>query len=190
MRAGVTNQFGRTGIAFSKVRSIFITHHHPDHNIEYGPLLLLGWINGMPLSVSAFRPPPLKQMTADFLSFARQTIAFWVEDFKMKPLENIAVREVAAAGSVTEDENVKVTAVVVEHPPVTPALAYRFDFRDRSIAFSGDTAPLDVVARLAKGAEVLVHEAMYMSAVEAFGPRPNRKGFSGQIRAIHGAHEG
>jgi ribonuclease BN (tRNA processing enzyme) len=22
------------------VRSIFITHHHPDHNIEYGPLLV------------------------------------------------------------------------------------------------------------------------------------------------------
>jgi len=43
---GVTNQFARTGIAFTAVRSTFITHHHPDHNIEYGPFLLLGWVRG------------------------------------------------------------------------------------------------------------------------------------------------
>ena len=174
---GVTNQFGRTGISFNKIRSIFITHHHPDHNIEYGPLLVLGWIGGMPLSVRAFGPPPLKQMTADFLSFARQTIAFWAEDFKMNPLETVEVGEVSVAGPVTEDENVKVTAAVVEHPPVKPALAYRFDFRDRSVAFSGDTAPLDVVAQLAKNADVLVHEAMYVPAVEAFVRERIAKGF-------------
>ena len=43
---GVTDQFARTGLSFSAVRSIFITHHHPDHNVEYGPLLIIGWVNG------------------------------------------------------------------------------------------------------------------------------------------------
>jgi ribonuclease BN (tRNA processing enzyme) len=43
----------------------------------------------------------------------------------------------------------------------------RFDFKDRSIAFSGDTA-LKAVAKMAEGADVLVHEAMYVPAVEAF----------------------
>ena len=60
---------------------------------------------------------------------------------------------------MTQDDNVKVSAVVVEHPPVKPALGYRFDFKDRSIAFSGDTAPSEAVAKMAKGADVLVHEA-------------------------------
>jgi ribonuclease BN (tRNA processing enzyme) len=174
---GVTNQFGRTGIAFNKIRSIFITHHHPDHNIEYGPLLVLGWISGMPLSVRSFGPPPLKEMTADFLRFAKTTIAFWAEDFKMKPLEAVEVEEVSTAGPVTEDGNVKVTAAIVEHPPVKPALAYRFDFHDRSIVFSGDTAPLEVVAQLANGADVLVHEAMYVPAVEQFVRDRIEKGF-------------
>ena len=41
---GVTNQFARTGIPFHALKSIFITHHHADHNIEYGPLLIVGWI--------------------------------------------------------------------------------------------------------------------------------------------------
>jgi len=50
---------------------------------------------------------------------------------------------------------------------VKPALGYRFDFHDRSIAFSGDTTPPEAVAQLAKGADVLVHEAMYVPAGEA-----------------------
>ncbi len=67
-----------------------------------------------------------------------------------------------------QDDNVNVAAAIVQHPPVRPALAYRFDFRDRSIVFSGDTAPVDAVTRLARGADVLVHEAMYVPALEAY----------------------
>jgi len=165
---GVTNQFARTGVPFTIIRSIFLTHHHPDHNIEYGPFLLIGWVQGLSHSVRAFGPPPLKQMTEDFLRAYKSTIDFWAEDFKMKPLALPDVKEVSTPGALLQDENVKVTAAVVQHPPVRPALAYRFDFRDRSIAFSGDTAPLQSVARLASGAEILVHEAMYVPAVEAY----------------------
>jgi ribonuclease BN (tRNA processing enzyme) len=46
-------------------------------------------------------------------------------------------------------------------------LGYRFDFKDRSIAFSGDTAPIDAVAQMAKGCDVLVHEAIDFAAIEA-----------------------
>ena len=165
---GATNQFARTGIPFSKLRSIFITHHHPDHNIEYGPLLVIGWVQGLQPNVRAFGPPPLKQMTEDFLRAYKTTINFWAEDFKMKPLVAVDVTEVSGAGAVMQDENVKVSSIIVEHPPVKPALGYRFDFKDRSIAFSGDTSPLQAVAHMAKDADVLVHEAMYVPAVEAF----------------------
>ena len=143
----VTDQFARTGIPFPALRSIFITHHHADHNIEYGPLLVIGWINGMHLDVRAFGPPPLKQMTEDFMRAYKTTVDFWAEDLKMKPLVTLDVKEVSAAGPVTQDDNVKVSAIVVEHPPVKPALGYRFDFKDRSIAFSGDTAPSEAVAK-------------------------------------------
>lgn len=166
---GVTNQFARTGIPFAALKSIFITHHHADHNIEYGPLLTVGWIQGMkPKGVQAFGPPPLKQMTDDWMRAYKQTVDFWAEDFHMEPLSSVDVNEISSAGPVTQDENVKVSAAIVNHPPVKPALAYRFDFNDRSIAFSGDTTPLEAVAQIAKDADVLVHEAMYVPAVESY----------------------
>jgi ribonuclease BN (tRNA processing enzyme) len=163
---GVTNQLARTGTLFKAVRAIFITHHHPDHNIEYGPFLVIGWVRGMRQSVRAYGPPPLTQMTEDFLRSAKVTIDFWAEDFGRPPLGMIEVHDLAIAGPVMQDENVKVTSVLVQHPPVTPAYGYRFDFPDRSIAFSGDTVPLQAVADMAKGADVLVHEAMNLAAME------------------------
>jgi ribonuclease BN (tRNA processing enzyme) len=165
---GATDQFARTGIPFGSVRSIFITHHHPDHNVEYGPFLLIGWVQGLPSSLRTFGPPPLKVMTEDLLRAYKATIDFWAEDFKMKPLESVAVQEVPAAGAVVQDDNVTVSAAVVPHPPVAPSLAYRFDFKDRSLVFSGDTAPSEAVARLARGADVLVHEAMYVPALDEY----------------------
>ena len=63
-----------------------------------------------------------------------------------------------------EDGNVRVTAALVHHPPMVPAFAYRFDGADRSIVISGDTTPVDSLVRLARGADVLVHEALYDTA--------------------------
>lgn len=163
---GVTDLFARTGIPFSAVRSIFITHHHPDHNVEYGPLLIIGWIHGLKQSVTAFGPPPLNQMTADYMKSMKVTIDFWAKDFKLTPFGMITCTDLSKEGSVMQDENVKVSSVLVQHPPVRPAYGYRFDFPDRAIAFSGDTVPLEAVARMAKGVDVLVHESMDVPATE------------------------
>ena len=65
-----------------------------------------------------------------------------------------------------QDENLKVTAALVHHPPVVPSFGYRFDAADRSIVFSGDTTPSDALIRLAGGADVLVHDALYEPGVD------------------------
>ena len=54
----------------------------------------------------------------------------------------------------------------MRHPPITQSYAYRFDAQDRSIVISGDTAYAPELAEFAKGADVLVHEVMYLPAIE------------------------
>jgi ribonuclease BN (tRNA processing enzyme) len=82
----------------------------------------------------------------------------------LRPL--IRPHELTQPGVVMQDENLKVTSTLVDHPLVTPAFAYRFDGPDRSIVISGDTARSDNLVRLARGADVLVHEAMWLPAVD------------------------
>jgi uncharacterized protein (TIGR02246 family) len=57
-------------------------------------------------------------------------------------------------------------AALVDHPPVVPAFAFRFDTADRSIVISGDTARCESVVRLGEKADILVHSAFYVPAVD------------------------
>src|SRR5438132_522826 len=86
----------------------------------------------------------------------------------------VHAHERTQGGVVMQDERVKVTTALVDHPPVVPALAFRFDCPDRSIVFSGDTNKSDNLVRLAKGADLLVHEALWVPAVDRLVARiPN-----------------
>jgi len=72
------------------------------------------------------------------------------------------------------DDQVTVRATVVDHPPMVPAFAYRFDAADRSIVISGDTTRSDNLVKLAQGADLLVHSAVYLSAIDQLVARvPN-----------------
>ena len=164
---GVTEQLVRAGVKLQDLKDIFITHHHPDHNIELGTLIYFAWYAGMTGTLNLYGPPPLKQMTADYLKALKPDIDIWLDDIGHSPLGPVNVHEISTAGPVVTSGDMKVTSAIVNHPPVVPALGYRFDFPDRSIAFSGDTSPMESVAQLAKGADVLVHEAMYMPAMKA-----------------------
>ena len=96
----------------------------------------------------------------------------------------VHVHELHGGGVVFSDENVKVTAALVDHPPVVPAFAYRFDARDRSIVISGDTAPSPNLVQLAAGADVLVHSVMYPPAIDRLVARvPNAAALKTSILA-------
>ena len=69
-------------------------------------------------------------------------------------------------GVVYDEGGVKVTAFAVEHPPVEPAFGYRFDFGGRSVVVSGDTNKAQSLVDAAKGADVLLHDAMALGVVQ------------------------
>jgi len=163
---GATQQLVRAGVKLQDLRDVFITHHHPDHNIELGTLIYFAWYAGLERPLNLYGPPPLKQMTADYLRALKPDVDVWLDDLGRKPMGPVVVHEISAAGPVMSSADMQVRSAIVNHPPVVPALGYRFDFPDRSIVFSGDTTPMESLARLAKRADVLVHEAMYMPAMK------------------------
>src|SRR6476620_7527571 len=60
---GVARQLVLAHVPLSGVRHIFITHHHSDHNADYGNLILLAWAAGLHTRVDTWGPPPLQRMT-------------------------------------------------------------------------------------------------------------------------------
>ncbi|MGH9133712.1 MAG: MBL fold metallo-hydrolase [Ilumatobacteraceae bacterium] len=66
-----------------------------------------------------------------------------------------------------DERGVVVSAALVQHAPVFPAFGYRFDTPTGSVAFSGDTGECDNVVRLARGADVLVHEVIDLASLES-----------------------
>jgi ribonuclease BN (tRNA processing enzyme) len=164
---GVARQLVLAGVPLPRVRHIFLTHQHSDHNADYGNLIFLAWTAGLRTRVDSWGPPPLQQMTNLFMEMNAYDIRTRIEDEDRVPLQPLVhVHELIEGGLVLEDENVRVSATLVNHPPVVPAFGYRFDAPDRSIVISGDTAPSDNLIELARGADVLVHDALYPPAID------------------------
>lgn len=67
---------------------------------------------------------------------------------------------------VWEDGDVQVTATLVDHHPMAPSFAYRFDTPRGSVVVSGDTTVSENLIELAEGADYLVHEVIDPAFVE------------------------
>jgi len=172
---GVAHQLVRAGVALNTLRYVFITHHHSDHNLDYGNLIYDGWAAGLRAPVDAYGPPPIRAMTEAYWQLNRFDIETRIADEGRPDLRKlVTAHEFSEPGIVMQNADVKVTAARVRHPPVEHAYAYRFDSADRSIVISGDTTYSPELIALAKGADVLVHEAMHPGGLEGILKRvPN-----------------
>jgi ribonuclease BN (tRNA processing enzyme) len=184
---GVARQFVLAGLALPKLRAIFITHQHSDHNADFGNVALIGWAAGLTTRVDSYGPPPLAKMTALFVEMNEYDIETRIKDEGRSPFAPLlAPHEITTGGVVFEDAHVKVTSALVEHPQVAPAFAYRFDAADRSIVISGDTTKSAALVKLAAGADVLVHEILYVPGIDKLiASQPDARRLREHLLASH-----
>ena len=187
---GVGAQLAKAKVPLSSLRSLFITHHHSDHNADWGTLQLLAWASGLQKPIASYGPPDLQKMKKAFLELSSVDIAIRTADEGRPDIEKLMhVHNLTQGGPVLQDENVKVTCAVVDHPPLL-ALAYRFDCPDRSIVVSGDTRLSRNLIALAKGADVLVHEVMHVPSIgPLIAAEPNAKTLREHLLASHTSTE-
>ena len=249
---GVHRQAWRSGISMhpdrrprdgSTVRSIFFTHLHSDHVIDFANLLLGFWPTkrvdvfgpgeaGLPIpTFPAGRVVPLlfpdcptpgtRVLTRKlFEAFGYNINVRIADEGRGDVTANVFVHElgvprddyrpdidlgVVASGATIaaaappmdpvevyprDDNGVSVSAILVQHAPVFPALAYRFDTPSGSVVFSGDTGPCDNVVRLAQGADYLVHEVIDLDFVsDRVAKLPNRDSIINHLTESHTSPE-
>lgn len=169
---GVARQMVAAGVNPGQARHIYLTHHHSDHTLEYGTLLYQAWLSPRRPQIDVHGPRGVAEMTRAAFDYQALDITTRIADEGMvDPRSMVTVHELAGDGVVLKTDDVTVTACRVRHPPIAESYAFRFDAADRSIVISGDTAYSPELVKLAKGADVLVHEALYLPGLGAIVAR-------------------
>jgi ribonuclease Z len=160
-------QVGRTGVS-----KVFLTHVHSDHT-EGLPELWMNedtWESRGSTPLSVWGPgelaPDQPSGTADITN--RLTTAFATNTYIRRDLVEhlpgggitFQTSEITGEGVVYQNNDVKVTAFLVDHGVVKPAYGYRVDYQGHSVVFSGDTTFTPNLVKNAKGVDVLVHEVL------------------------------
>jgi ribonuclease Z len=140
-----------TCIPTEDLKGLIVTHHHSDH--AYGvPILLLGlWLLDHRLPLPIYGPPESLEVISNVIALYEP-----VEGMKWFTGHPIAPQEKTPLLST---EEVEVIASPVKHAVPTIGLRITSRVTGRAIVYSSDTEPCEAVARLAAGADILLHEA-------------------------------
>ncbi|MCO5160273.1 MAG: MBL fold metallo-hydrolase [Mesorhizobium sp.] len=163
---GVSRGLVEAGVGLKTLDLVFVTHLHSDHVLELGGLLHTAWTTGLDHEVRVFGPPGTGHYWSRFAQAMEFDIEIRIADEGRPDIRDLVRIDEFADGPVFEEDGLRVSALRVDHPPVTDCFALRFDHAEGSVVFSADTAFFPPLAAFAKDADVLVHEAMLAEGVD------------------------
>ncbi len=168
---GVTRSLIEQGMQLRDLSLIFITHLHSDHYLELGPLLHTAWTAGLKTPVEIYGPAGLDLYWDGFLASMKADIDLRMEDEGRPDLRSLVTLHVIDEGRIFDRLGITADAMRNVHPPLVDTFALRFSFGAKSVVFSGDTAFHPPLADFARGANLLIHEAMLEAALPALMAR-------------------
>lgn len=164
---GVSHQLAAAKVPLTSVKYILISHHHSDHNLEYGNLVYNAWAAGLSTPIHSFGPKGLEEMTKMYWELNKFDVETRIADEgRPDPRPLLVAKDIEGDGEVLKTDDFTITAFRTPHPPITDNFAYKFTTPDGVIVFSSDTEYNPKLAEFAKGADVLVHEALYEPFVD------------------------
>jgi ribonuclease Z len=168
-----THKLVKMGLCPTQIDYLFFSHHHFDHNADYPCFLLCRWDQsaGRESMLQVWGPPPTEWITDHIIGPQGAFNHDWrarvghpgsQEIFVKRggtlprPEPKVTVADIQS-GDVVRKGFWTVTAAKAQHiDPWMPTLAYRVDFNEQSIVFTGDTGPCRSVRALAEGAGTLL----------------------------------
>lgn len=164
---GVSRGLIDQGIRLQDIRLIAITHMHSDHFLELGPLLHTAWTAGLKARVTVWGPAGLAEYWTGFLASMKTEIDLRIEDEGRPDLRDLVSLRVIDPAQEMQLGSLRMRAIRTLHPPLTDCFALRFEGVGKTVVFSGDTAHMPELAGFARGADLLIHEAMLGEALPA-----------------------
>ena len=190
---GSWSKLAAAGVPGAKIDTILLTHLHSDHIGDLGEIATQSWLGGRSVPLQVYGPPAPASIRAGDQRGGRGAGRSGTEavvkgfaqaygtdaDFRIAQGHDLVPTEAARmighdiarpgaeeAVTVYDRDGLKISAFLVDHDPVEPAYGYRVEYGGRAAVISGDTKKVPNMVRFARGADVLVHEALDPAMVE------------------------
>jgi ribonuclease Z len=165
------------GVPLAAISGVLLTHFHSDHIGDLGELQLQTWAGGRTQPLAVYGGPGVEHVVDGFNRAYKMDQGYRTlhhgESVMPSAAWGLAAHPVELDGPATQakdrtavfyDEGgLRITAIEVDHAPIEPAYAYRFDYRGRSVVITGDLKNHPPLVRAARGADLLVSEAISRS---------------------------
>ncbi len=157
----VLQQLAAAGKSPGDVTHLFLTHRHGDHALGY-PMFVLWW--GLTGRQRGLRPPVVIASTITWSSLGE----LW--DHSYGDLPRMDFPRVELPPDVPSAHGlpggVTLRTWPLPHSHFAPVLGVRVEYQGRAVAFTGDTQQDPAILELARGADLLVHDACYSSTID------------------------
>jgi len=172
---GAAETLALMGVGAGDIEAVYLSHLHSDHFDGLAPLALQHWVTATSQTPLLLVGPTGASRIAAGLNEAYAIDSAYRTNHHgpdiMPPTgaglqaQEFAIPEGQAAIVLHDSDGVRITAFPVNHAP-TQAVGFRVEYGGRSLVISGDTSRSDSLAHNARGADLLIHEAI--------SPRLNR----------------
>lgn len=194
-----TENLSLWGIPLDRIGGVLLTHFHSDHIGDLGELQLQTWAGGRASPLAVYGGPGVEGVVDGFNRAYRldqgYRTAHHGESVMPSAAWGLVARPVALEGEPTaakdrsrvffDDGELRITAIEVNHAPIEPAYAYRFDYRGRSVVVTGDLKDHPPLVRAAEGADLLVSEAISRTMTESLERAAGEAGRGATAAIMH-----
>lgn len=185
-------------LPIANLSAVLVTHLHSDHIGGLGEAVVQSWIAGRATPLDVYGPPGIEDVVSGFAQVHAHDTGYRVEhhgaDFMPAAGARAEARVINAPPGtdsvpVFARNGLEVRAFRVEHAPADPAYGYRIAWRGRVVVVSGDTTHTESVISNARGADLLLHEALAAHLTERAASRASELGMARTAKLAHDVHD-
>lgn len=163
---GVAEALRRGDIPVSQPVRVLLTNLLPVNTVGLDDLLATGWLQDREGPLSVTGPPGTRELVTHLLAAQQPGLDALGRSLGL-PAEGRQIEVTEVVGGHSEEiDGVTLRAGELRGGPIT-ALAWRFERGRRAIVVSGTGWGADDLIEFAQGADLLVHEAVYVPPNEA-----------------------
>lgn len=190
---------GRMGIDQGNIEALFLTHFHSDHIDGLGEMAMLRWVTGNSSSpLPVYGPEGVADVVAGFnLAYSQDAkhrtdhhgVAAVPPSGTGMSAVSFELPEAGESLTVFTNDSLQIEMISVDHFPITPAVAYKFSYKGRSLVISGDTVKSPAIEKHSAGVDLLIHEALSTKLVVLMAESAARMGNPLREKIFNDVHD-